>query len=565
MVLRHPHNVVEGHLMLAERQPVTAGNTPATTSTTAPTLTSPVRRGVRRSVLVAPHWAATRAGEEVLRAGGSAVDAAVAAAAALCVVYPHNTALGGDLVALVRTPDGRVTCLNATGPAAAAVDAGALRERHGGQLPAHGPDTVTVPGTVRGWQALLAHAGRTAWADLLAPAIRLATDGIPVSRSLHRAIGHTVPDLNPGEGLAELLAPGGRPLRHGQLMRQPALARTLGRLAAGGPEEFYRGALAADLVAGLQAQGSLLTEADLAGFVPETTEPLTWTHGGRTDHTSPPNPLGFALRPPPAAAAPAGFSPLRALEDGVDLLARTLHDCGLLRDGILADPRTGGPDAEHLLHADPRDLPPVPAQRSAHRNAAGDTVGISAVDEDGTAVSLIQSVYGHFGSRVLDPATGVLYQNRGASFSLDASSPNLVAPGRRPSHTLMPVMTLQDGRLEAVCSVMGGKAQPQVHTQVLLNAFAGRSAAESVAAPRWIVGPLDPTDHPEGARLEADGDDSAAAGLDAAGFAVTAVPAADEDTGQVNLVLVGADGSFDAAADPRADGTCVVVDHEPQH
>jgi gamma-glutamyltranspeptidase/glutathione hydrolase len=539
-----------------------------------PTLTAPRRPGVHRSVLVTPHWAATAAGREVLAAGGSAVDAAVAAAAALCVAYPHNTSLGGDLVALVRTPDGVVRCVNATGPAGAATDAAALRDRlglgPGEPMPAHGPDTVTVPGAVRGWQVLLDLAGRTPFADLLAPAVRLAADGVAVSRSLHRAIRWAVPDLKEGGPLADLLTPGGAPLRHGEVLRQPALARTLSRLAAGGPEEFCTGALAADLVAGLAARGGLLTTADLAAFVPETTDPLRWSgddgNGGvRTVLTSPPNTQGFALLRTLAAAAAAGLSAADALGRGVEVLARELHDGGLLRDGFLADPRTGGPSAGELLHVDPHALPTVPSHRRTLRAAAGDTVGISAVDEDGTAVSLIQSLYGHFGSHVLDPGTGVLFQNRGTSFSLDPTSANVLAPGKRPSHTLMPVMSLRGsgldgGELETVCSVMGGKAQPQVQTQVLLGAFAGRTAAEAVCAPRWVVGPLDPTDHPEGARLEEDADDTVAAGLEAAGFRVERIPAADEDTGQANLVHVLPDGTFDAAADPRADGGCALVE-----
>lgn len=533
---------------------------PTPSITTAPTVQARPRAGVHRSVLVTPHWAATQAGEEVLRAGGSAVDAAIAAAAALSVVYPHNTSLGGDLVALVRTADGRIRCVNATGPAGAATDAAALRAQHGGEMPVRGADTVTVPGAVRGWEALAAVAGRLPWAQLLAPAVRWAREGVPVSPSLHRAIGHTLPELKTGEGLAELLAPGGRRLRHGELLVQTALAETLEQVAAGGPSAFYTGDLAGRLVAGLQAAGSSLTVDDFATFTAEATDPLTREFAGRTVVTSPPNTQGFALLRTLAAAEAAGSSTEQALTSGVEVLARELHACGLLRDGVLADPRTGGPSADDLMTMDPGEVPDVPVARRALNTASGDTVGISAVDDDGTAVSLIQSVYGHFGSFVLDPATGVLFQNRGSSFSLDEGSPNLAAPGRRPSHTLMPVMTVRGNRVETVCSVMGGKAQPQVHAQVLLQSFAGRTAAESVSAPRWVVGPLDRTDPPEGARLEADADDAVADALDAAGFAVTTIPATDEDTGQVNLVLISPDGGFDAAADPRADGTCVLVE-----
>ncbi len=169
---------------------------PTRSSTTAPTVQARPRAGVHRSVLVTPHWAATQAGEEVLRAGGSAVDAAIAAAAALSVVYPHNTSLGGDLVALVRTPDGRVRCVNATGPAAAATDAAALRAQHGGRCPSAGPTRSPSPGRSAG-EALAAVAGRLPWAQLLAPAVRWAREGVPVSPSLHRAIGHTLPEQRP--------------------------------------------------------------------------------------------------------------------------------------------------------------------------------------------------------------------------------------------------------------------------------------------------------------------------------------------------------------------------------
>jgi gamma-glutamyltranspeptidase/glutathione hydrolase len=489
-----------------------------------------------------PHHLATAAGERAYRNGGNAIDAALAAAAVLTVVYPHNTALGGDLVALVRTPDGAITCVNATGTAPAARSLADLRARHGDRLPTRGPDTITVPGVVRGWEALRRRGAALSWADQFASAIGHAADGVPIARSLGRALA--------AERVALAADPGCRAVfTAGDTLVQPNLAATLRTLATDGPDAFYTGPIAGALAGGLKELGCPMTVDDLAGYAPRVTDAIAADFAGHRVHTSPPNTQGFMLLRTLRAVTALG-------RDTADVLVPLFLDGIRVRETLLADPDFAATDLDDGFDEIVARL--VSAGAPAVVPAAkGDTVGIAAADSSGYAVSLIQSVFDSFGAAVLEPATGILMQNRGTGFSLDPASPNVIEPGKRPKHTLMPVLVTRGGALRWVSATMGGHGQPQIHAQVLLHLLAGRSPQAAVSAPRWVAGAREPGQATDIVHYEADLDGSTVDLL--AGFPLAEVPARTEFLGHTNVVSVEPDGTFTAGSDPRSDGSAAVI------
>lgn len=511
--------------------------------------------------IATPHVLATEAAIDVYHDGGTAVDAAIAAAAVLTVVYPHNVALGGDLIALVRTPDGSVTCVNASGWAGAAADPTVMRPKHGVRLPVRGADTVTVPGGVRGWETLRSFGSRLCWDRLLAPAEEAARNGVPVARSL--AMNLTDPengDLIGMEDFERVFRPGGRVLAVGENFRQPALADTFAALRDSGAAELYTGGLAARTVQFLRERGSVLDADDFAEFRPEVIEPLAVSFRGLTVLSSPPNTHGFLM-----------LRALRAIDDlGLDApvaadigcLMRVFHHGNRLRSSHLADPRLVPVDYAALIDGDlSADAPVLDTAGPAHSVPRGDTVGIAAADSEGVAVSLIQSVFHAFGSGLIDPRTGILFHDRGTSFSLDAGSPNLLAPRKRPMHTLMPVLTTENGSVRHVLATMGGQGQPQILTQVLLRMLDGATAADAVAAPRAIVGPQGCGGTADSVLVEADIDTDAAASLATSGLTIVEAPQHSEELGQANVIEIDRRRQFTTASDPRADGAAMVVQY----
>jgi gamma-glutamyltranspeptidase len=512
--------------------------------------------------LATPHASATEAGMRAYRDGGNAIDAAIVAAAVLTVVYPHNVALGGDLIALVRTPDGEVRCVNASGWAGAGVDAARLRTRHGRWLPARGADAVTVPGGIRGWEALRRFGARLTWERTLRAAEATARVGAAVAPSLATHIADAEnADLFGTEDFDRVFRPGGRSLRPGDNFTQAALASTFGVLRDAGGDAFYQGSLAERSVEYLRSHGSSLTVEDFAEFQPETVEPISVPFRGLTVLTSPPNTHGFLLLRALRAVDELGITD--PLGDGLGALLRVFHRGNALRASYLADPRDVGVDVGALVNDGLDEIAELGLQSGPAVVPHGDTVGVAAADDDGYAVSLIQSVYHAFGSGLIDPATGVLFHNRGTSFSLDEASPNVIAPRKRPAHTLMPVMTTHNGAPRHVLATMGGQGQPQILAQVLLRAVGGAGAESAVAAPRAIVGPQVDGGTADSVTAEFDLRASARASIGRAGLVPTDVAVHTENLGQTNVVFVDAKGSMMAASDPRSDGAAVVA-HYPR-
>ncbi len=528
----------------------------------------------RHCAVATPHALATEAATDAIRRGGNAIDAALTAAFVLTVVYPHNTALGGDLIALVRQPDGAITSVNASGPAGRHVDLADFRARYGDTMPVTGVDTVTVPGAVAGLAKIHNLGASRAWSEHLTAAYELAANGAPVASSLGAAIREQLALVLQDPGLANLLAPGGEPLRTGDQLVQPALARSIQILAEGGPSTLYGGELGRTLIAGLGALGGQLDIEDLTKFSPRLEEPLHRSFGPWDVWTSGPNSQGFLLLEILGALETLGPD-CEPLGRDAGVLSELFRLATTDRERYLADPEFMTPHVNDLLDSErlfrfARDAVQHSESLATSRplgsgRPKGDTVAVVTADSEGRAVCLIQSVFHAFGAAILEPATGFVMHNRGSFFSLSPDSANRLAPGRRPAHTLTPVMVTGGPNLAWVVGTMGGKAQPQILAQVLLRLFAGQTPREAVAAPRWVIGGLEVDHIDEVAYVERPVATPARQSIKAR-LSVVDLSTHDETTGHSQAVAILDDGTLVAASDPRSDGRGETVEvSEPRH
>jgi gamma-glutamyltranspeptidase / glutathione hydrolase len=538
--------------------------------TSPPLVPMPLARGARGAV-VAPHHLAATAGLGVLAAGGSAVDAAIATNAVLAVVMPNGCGIGGDAFWLIwDASSGRQLALNGSGRSAAATDAAALRGRGLATLPLRGGLSITVPGAVRSWGDAHERFGRLDVTAVLGPAIELARDGFPAWDGFIGAVERTVAILDAdgvdGRGFGAVYQPNGRPWRPGQVVRLHALATTLERLADDGFGAFYEGDLAERQAVALAAAGSAIDAGDLAGHRSTWTEPIETTYRGVRVTTHPPNSSGIVA-----------LEILNVLEQfeprdtvgwihlGIEASKLAMAD----RDVTLCDPEfreipiarllDKGYAAELARRIDPSRAAAAPAATAPR---GGGTVYLAVVDAAGNAVSLIQSNYMGFGSGVVDPDTGIHYQNRGSHFSLDARRRNVLEPGKRPLHTLMPGMLFRGNEPApwVVLGSMGGDAQPQIHAQVV-SALVDRGAdiATAVGGPRWFVEPREHYAPPVDVLIEPRFEAGVLEGLAALGHPVTSAEPFDGSLGHchaIELVDGGPrdSGSLAAATDPRSAG-----------
>lgn len=455
---------------------------------------------------------AAQVGLEVLRLGGNAADAAIATAAMMAVVEPVSCGLGGDCFALcfdART--GAVTALNGSGRAPAGADSAALRRGGYRAMPRATGAAVTVPGAVMAWHDLLARHGGMPWGELLKPAIAAAEQGFPVTEwiaqgwklsegKLRRDRGWPTPDLDPGKpqpsGL-ELLIDGRAP-QVGEIMRLPTLARTLRGIAEQGPGFLYQGEFARACADHVQAYGGWLTEADMAAHTSTWDEPLTCQYRGVTLHECPPNGQGLAAIL--ACNLAQGFDLAGKSEpDRIHLSIECMRLAFADAQRWVFDPSREVVPLNELCsgpYADRRRalIDPLRAAqdvRFGDPRGGSDTIYLTAVDGAGNACSLIQSNYMGVGTGLVVPGFGVSLQNRGAGFDLHEGSPNELAGGKRPYHTIIPAMTTRDGALHASFGVMGGYMQPQGHFQMLVNMLdRAMLPQQALDAPRWqLSGP----------------------------------------------------------------------------
>ena len=510
------------------------------------------------------------------------MDAAITTNAVLGVVMPNGCGIGGDAFWLIwDAASGRELALNGSGRAPGRASAAALRGAGLRTMPRHGPHAITVPGAVRSWAEAHRRFGRLSRDAILAPAIELARHGFPAWDGFIDAVEATTPvvaaELGPNAGFFGVYRPAGRAWRSGERVRLPALAATLETLAVDGFDAFYEGDLGVRQARGLAAIGSLIETADLAGHSATWGEPLALDYRGVRVTTNPPNSSGIVAlellailarfeAPVPAAFGPEGVTDPAWIHLGIEAAKLAMAD----RDRYLTDPAFREVPTAHLL--DPAYIASLAARidpRHAARPGAatnpsgGGTIYLATVDSDGSAVSLIQSNYSGFGSGVVDPGTGVHYHNRGSYFSLDPAHPNVLEPGKRTLHTLLPGMLFRAGEPGpwVIAGSMGGDAQPQIHAQ-LVSALVdgGVDIRTGVTAPRWYVEPAEHFAPPVEVRLEPRHRAGVAKALELLGHPVTLMAGFDPRLGHehaIELVEGGPaapGGSLAAATDPRSAG-----------
>lgn len=513
-------------------------------------------------MVTSPHALASSAGVDALRAGGSAVDAALATAGVLAVAYPHMCGVGGDAFWLVYDAKRKkVDYLEGGGRAAANAR---LEAFPGKEIPFRGiqPATLTTPGAVASWCEAHARYGKLPLARNLESAIAYARDGYPVTARLARWIELTAGELAQDPGCASLFLPAPRA---GSRKKNPALARTLEAIAAKGRAGFYEGPLAKFS----EANGGFFTASDLAAQPATWGEPLRGTYRGVTIVETPPPTQGFTVLEMLNLVEPFELAKKPRLgPDHLHLMVQAKQIAYHDRDRSLADPRFAVVPIERLISRsyarerqkliDPsRALPwdKVPSYGSL----AGDTVYVAAMDGEGNAVSLIFSLYGAFGSCVADPGTGVLLQNRGAYFSLDPAHPNRLEPGKVPLHTLIASMAFREDKLWAVLGCMGADGQPQIHLQTYVAMIDfGLDIQAALDSPRWLsgrfaLGEARDTLHIEGRTPKATVDE-----LERRGHPVDRWGDWNELAGHAHGITVDPDTCvMSGGADPRSDGAAI--------
>ena len=518
--------------------------------------------GHRRGVVCAPHFAAVEAGRSTLAEGGNALEATLTMAAAIAVVYPHMNHLGGDGFWLIRQPSGRVRAVMAAGPAG--VQARPELYRDDETIPPRGPlATLTVPGAVGGWMVALEAAkavgGKVPLPILLAPAIALARNGYAVSRSQAQVTQAYFSEFKDLPGFAATFLADGKPPAAGAIVRQEAFAETLAHLTHSGLDDFYRGDVGRELAADLGRIGSPLTRADLQHYGAGLAEPLSVELSSGTVYNTDAPTQGvasltiLALFERLAVKQAEGFDHVHGL---VEATKRALR----MRERVVTDPN-------HLAHPLDRCLEPkfiaeeamkIDRRRAApwpFASAAGDTIWIGAADTGGLVVSYIQSLYWEFGSGCVLPATGVVMQNRGISFSLQRGALNLLAPGRLPPHTLNPALAvLKDGRIMAY-GTMGGDGQPQTQAALFTrHVLFNEPLADAIERPRWVLGRTWGSPQTK-LRLEQRFDGNLIGALKAAGHDLEILSEPYSDVmGHAGAAVLHPDGTCEAAHDPRADG-----------
>jgi gamma-glutamyltranspeptidase/glutathione hydrolase len=453
-----------------------------------------------RRVVATSHPLAAMAGLSAMARGGNAIDAAITAAAVMTVVEPCSNGLGSDAFAMVWA-GGKLHGLNASGRSPAAWTPDYFRARYGGgakTVPKRGWDSVTVPGAVSSWVALSERFGRLPFADLLGPAIEVAERGyaVPVVVQQKWAAAAALPELTSQPGFAETFLPFGRAPAVAERFTMPGAARSLRLIAQSKGEAFYGGEIAQAIAAHSAAHGGALTLADLATHAPEWVEPISQAYRDVVVHELPPNGQGIAAL---MALGMLQHHDLRSLKpDSADAMHLQIEAIKLAFADVyrhVAEPvamASLGVTAAHLL--DPfylesraRLIEPLQAQffPSGLPPKAG-TIYLSAADDDGNMVSFIQSNYMGFGSGVVVPGYGISMQNRGHSFGLDPARANVVAPGKRPFHTIIPAFVTRAGQPLMSFGVMGGHMQPQGHVQALVRMLDfDQSPQAACDAPRW--------------------------------------------------------------------------------
>ncbi|SFG87073.1 gamma-glutamyltransferase family protein [Methylobacterium gossipiicola] len=532
-----------------------------------PLLDTPPKGPARsdRGMVTSPHALASQAGHEVLRAGGNAIEAAIAVNATLCVTYPHFCGLGGDAFLIASDRDGTSITLSGIGQAAGRV--GDLRDG----IPVRGPGSaLTAAAAVDTWDQAFAYGqrawgGRRSWASLFDRAIQYATDGFPLTPSQHFWSTFRATEIATWPGVVRGFTDAGRLPEAGERFRQPDLARSLTTLAGNGGRDFYEGDLARRIADGLRQAGSPLDADDLARCRARNEPALRVPYrGGEL----------LSLRPPTQGVTTleimgildrfdVGAIP-ESSADYYHLLVEAVKAAFLDRNRHVADPDFTDVPVEHLLSAAHLDgqaarLDLRRARPWPHVFQTGDTVFIGAVDGDGNCVSLLQTIYFDWGSGVVAGDTGILWHNRGAAFSVDPDHINAVRPGKRPFHTLNPGMYFRDGRPSLLYGTQGADGQPQTLSAVLTRLIDyGMDPLTALDRPRFLLGKTF-SDSRDSLKLELAAGPEVFDALTARGHAISPIPTHSPLAGHPGAIRIGPDGALVGAHDPRSDGLALGV------
>jgi gamma-glutamyltranspeptidase len=521
---------------------------------------------MKNGLATAPHALASQSAASILREGGNAVEAMIAAAATIAVVYPHMNSVGGDGFWLILRPGREPVGIEACGVAAQSATIESFRVRGLSAIPSRGPLAAnTVAGTLSGWDVAQRWSqeelgGKLPLARLLEDAIHYARDGVNVTASQARATATHRAGLQAIAGFAQVHLPGGEPTPVGGHFRQPQLAATLEQLVRAGLDDFYRGELARSVAGDLRLLGSPVSLSDLEQFRARCRKPLSLQHSLGTLYNMPPPTQGLVsllilgqldriLRRDMNPAG-AGF---------VHACVEATKQAFAIRDTQLTDPDYMTVEPADLLAPDRLDALAggVSLQKAAAWHSAtspGDTVWLGTCDAQGVAVSFIQSIYHEFGSGIVLPESGIIWQNRGCSFSLDPGALNSLRPGRRPFHTLNPAAArFADGRT-SVYGSMGGDGQPQFQAAIFSRiATFGMDVQAAIDAPRWLLGRTW-GQLSESLKLESRFSNETVEALRQLGHPVEEMNAYDETLGHAGAIVRYPDGTLEGGSDPRSDG-----------
>lgn len=532
-----------------------------------------------RGMVSSPHYLASASGLDILRRGGSAVDAAIAINTTLCVVYPHMAGVGGDGFWLIAGPDTNgVQALHAAGPAAQAATRDYYRERGCSDgIPHRGPlAALTIPGVVDGWRLAHERHGRLPWADLFADAINFAREGMAVTRSLADWLKDDESLLQQYPETANIYLPDGKLLREGERLVQTDLAHTLEQIASlGARAGFYEGEVAKRICAAIGAAGSPLRAEDFASYEAKWVDPIATTYRGYEVVQHGPSTQGFAALQ--ILNLLEGFDVASWGEGSAEYyhhIAEAVKVAFADRDEWLTDPafvkiplaqllsKDYANERRKLISSDAALTAVEPGLRYGtdfdHTAPDGDTVYFCVTDADGLVVSNIQSIYHDFGSTVVAGDTGVLMQNRGCFFSLDEQHPNRLEPGKHTFHTIIPAMLLKDGVPVMAYGTMGGEGQPQTQAAMLTRMIDfGFDVQQAIEAPRWLMGRTWGTAS-SNLWLESRISDETVRSLRLRGQPIGMTAQWESTMGHAQAIRIDPEtGFFEGGADPRGDGAAM--------
>ncbi|MEO1041702.1 MAG: gamma-glutamyltransferase [Pseudomonadota bacterium] len=514
-----------------------------------------------RGMVTSPHHLASAAGLNVLRDGGNAIEAAIATAASLAVVYPHMNGIGGDSFWLVVEPDRSARVVQGCGAAAALAEPSLYLDQDLSAIPHRGPlAALTVAGTLSAWEELLASGCTLPLERILEEAIDYADKGSVAPTSLSDLLTAKQTELSGNSYLTDLFYPDGRPLKTGTVFKQPALAETFKTLARDGLRSAYEGRIAQAWAHDLEAVGAPLRLDDLKAHRARAERPLVSQTSLATLYNMPPPTQGLisllilsAFDRLDADEAD-GFAHIHGLVEATKWAMRRSRQAGIGDPDWMSEPAQSVLDKTSDIAAAAASIDANQAMPWNGPSADGDTVWFGAVDNEGRMVSAIQSVYHEFGSGVMLPETGVIWQNRGASFSLVDGAWNALAPGRLPFHTLNPAAALfPDGR-SMVYGTMGGEGQPQSQAAIFTRyARFGVPLQAAVTAPRWLLGRTW-GDESTNLKIESRIDPTVVSQLIDAGHDVQVVEPFTSTMGHAGALVRRSDGVIEGATDPRSDG-----------